>query len=96
MSCTYDYETGKITIDFHLMKWGEICDLKGIKGRIGAEGCRYCPFNGGYISDTSDPIEWRTFTKCKHENAKDSEGCDAAYYEIYDKIRQEALAHYYD
>ena len=35
MACTYDYDTGKITLDFHLVKYDEICGLRGIKGKAG-------------------------------------------------------------
>lgn len=96
MACTYDYTTGKITLDFHLVKWDEICDLKGIKGKVGQYGCQYCPFNGGFISDTSDPIDWQTFTKCKHKDAKDSNGSLSVKWKLYDDFEREALAHYYD
>ena len=37
MACTYDYDTGKITLDFHLVKYDEICELRGIKGRVGVD-----------------------------------------------------------
>lgn len=32
MACTYNYETGKITLDFHLIAYNEICTLRGLKG----------------------------------------------------------------
>lgn len=96
MACTYNYETGKITLDFHLVKYGEICDLRGVKGKVGSYACRGCPFNKGSISDMGDPVNWDSFVKCKHPQAQDSESSRNLKCKIYEDFRNEALSHYYD
>lgn len=95
MACTYNYDTGKITLDFHLVKYDEICGLRGIKGKAGNQECHRCPFYGGSYSDMST-IDWDSFVKCKHPEAKDSEGSWTAKYDICEKFREEALTHMYD
>lgn len=93
MACTYEYATGKITLDFHLVKYDEICELRGLKGKAGVEECHRCPFYGGTHSDWD---EWKSFVKCKHPDAKDSDGSFGAKSEIYDEFEREALTHMYD
>lgn len=92
MACTYDYDTGKIALDFHLVKYDEICELRGIKGRVGVDECHRCPFHGGTYTDH----QWTMFVRCKHPEAKDSEGSFDAMYDICEKFREEALTHFYD
>lgn len=93
----YDYNTGRITRDFHFVKYGEICRLRGVASRVGAQGCQKCPFNSGSCSDIMTyNIDWTSFVKCKHNDAKDSDGCDAVRRDLYDRFEQEALAHMYD
>ena len=96
MACTYNYETGKMEFDFHLVKYGEICTLRGLKGKVGVPECHRCPFYGGSYSDKNDPIDWVSFVKCKHTEAKDSNGSGDVWWEIREKFREEALTHYYD
>lgn len=95
MACTYNYETGKITLDFHLVAYNEICTLRGLKGKAGNSECHRCPFYGGSYTDMNS-IEWDSFVKCKHHNAKDSEGSCTAKSDIYDEFEREALTHLYD
>lgn len=95
MSCIYDYSTGRITLDFHLMLHGDICELKGIKGKVSCHGCRYCPYNGGFVSDIRS-IDWITFTKCKHPEAINSKESGYMLGKIYEKFEEEALIHFYD
>lgn len=47
MAMIYDYQTGKITRDWHLIKHGEICRLRDVPARVGAYGCEHCSFNKG-------------------------------------------------
>lgn len=95
MPCTYDYNTRKITLDFHLVAYNEICTLRGLKGKAGNQECNRCPFYGGSYSDMST-IDWNSFVKCKHPDAKDSNGSQNVKYEICEKFELEALAHMYD
>jgi hypothetical protein len=95
MACTYNYETGKITLDFHLVKYGEICGLRGIKGKAGNQECHRCPLYGGSYNDMTN-FDWESFVKCKHPNAQNSESSSFAMYDICEKFREEALKHFYD
>lgn len=95
MPCTYDYNTRKITLDFHLVAYNEICTLRGLKGKTGNQECHRCPFYGGSYSDI-DTIDLVSFVKCKHPDAKDSNGGLNAKYEIRKNFEQEALSHMYD
>lgn len=95
MACTYNYETGKITLDFHLVAYNEICTLRGLKGKVGNSECHRCTFYGGSYTYMNS-IEWDSFVKCKHTNAKDSENSRNAMYYILEKFKEEALSHYYD
>ena len=95
MACTYDYNTRKITLDFHLVAYDEICTLRGLKGKAGNQECHRCPFYDGSYSNMRT-IDWDSFVKCKHPDAKDSNGSQNVKYEICEKFELEALAHMYD
>lgn len=95
MACTYNYETGEITLDFHLVAYNEICTLRGLKGKSGNSECHRCPFYGGSYTDINS-IEWDSFVKCKHPDAKDSNGSLKVKHEIYEKFKEKALSHMYD
>ncbi len=92
MACTYDYNTGKITMDFHLIRHDEICNLRGIRTRVGAFGCKNCVFNAG-THIHRNCTEWEDYVKCKHPDAKDSEGSWAAWHNICEKFKEEALSY---
>lgn len=87
MACTYNYSTGKITLDFHLVRYDEICTLRGIRGKVGAPGCITCPYHNGSCTESTTQY----FVKCKHPKALDSEGCGEAYYKICETLRRQAL-----
>lgn len=95
MACTYNYETGEMKFDFHLVAYGEICELRGMKGKVGNSECHRCPCYGGSYSDMRS-IDWDSWVKCKHPDAKDSENSRDAMYVLREKFREEALTHYYD
>lgn len=95
MACTYNYYTGKITLDFHLVAYGEICELRGMKGKAGNQECHRCPLYGGTYTDMGR-FEWESFVKCKHKDAKNSKSSLSAMYDIKEKFREEALTHFYD
>ena len=91
MSCTYNYHTGEISLDFHILKLGEICRRMPLPARVGNNYCIRCKFNAGTYR-TDDGV----FYKCKHEQATNSEGCESVMRCIYDDLRQEAITHFYD
>lgn len=97
MACTYDYNTGKITIDFHVRRDYEKCRLSGLPAFVGSKRCHQCQFFGGsYINWQSREFDDTFFTKCKHPDVKDSEGCELVKHNILEDFKQEALSHYYD
>ena len=93
MACTYDYQTGRVTLDFHLVEHGEICPLRGFaRAIVGKPGCKSCRHNGGSISDMSVPADWVSFVKCKHPDSVDSKSCRFVKSILYEKIQIEALS----
>ena len=68
MAMTYDYNTRKITRDWHIRRHDEKCRLSGLPAYIGGDRCQKCPYNKG----TRD-LEDTFFTLCSHPEAKDSE-----------------------
>lgn len=95
MACTYEYDTGKITLDFHLVAYDEICSLRGMKGKVGNHECHLCPLYGGTYTDMNS-IDWDSWVKCKHPDAQNSKNSLNAMYEIKEKFKEEALTHFYD
>lgn len=97
MACTYNYETGEIKLDFHLVAYEELCELRGMKGKAGNGECHRCPLYGGTYTYTDvNHVDWKSFVKCKHQDAKDSDGSLPAKWEISENLREEALTHFYD
>lgn len=87
MACTYIYSTGEVTLDFHLVNYGEICTLRGIRGKVGAPGCLTCPYHNGSEMDSFSQY----YVKCKHPKAKDSEGSGSVKSRIRDRFILQAL-----
>ena len=97
MAMTYDYQTREITRDWHLIKHGERCRLRGLPAIVGAHGCEHCPFNKGTEIDWSaHNIEDQFYTKCINKDAKDSEGSGEIIRQIIDKFEDEAMCAFYD
>ena len=99
MACTYNYDTGKLTMDFHLIKDGEICYLRGKEyaSRVGAYGCQHCVYNkGGHIDYSGRTLDETLFTKCKHPDAKTSNGAKDVMWRIEKDFISEAITHMYD
>ncbi len=74
MACTYNYKTRQVTFDFHLVRYGEICNLQRVQARVGGYGCQHCPLCAGTEHDITATInDWQeSFIRCKHPLAKDS------------------------
>lgn len=94
MACTYDYKTGQITFDFHIVRYGEICNLQCVQARVGGYGCLHCPFCYGteHVPQATfydDPLE--SFIRCKHPGAKDSKDSWKLKNYLCKKIETEAL-----
>lgn len=93
MAMIYDYSFGTIMRDWHLVKHGEICRLRGVPARVGAHGCEHCPYNkGNEIDWSAHNIEEQFFCKCCHKDAKDSEGSGVLIDLIYNNFRYKALS----
>ena len=95
MASTYEYATGKITLDFHLVESGSKCRLSGLPAYVDNDRCRKCSHYGGVIYGwsfrTAFSNNTKDYVKCKHPEAKDSEGCEAAYQSYCKRLKYEAL-----
>lgn len=90
---SYDYSTGHIERDFHFVKHGEICRLRDVPSRVGAYGCKRCPYHKGEdVEWNARDIEDMFFTRCNHPNSKDSEGSEGIVRDLYDRFITEALS----
>ena len=104
MAVTFDYTTEQLERDFKFIGVGNICELRGIKARVGAWACEHCPFNKGIINEFSITSPWlwqdlmneNNFVKCVHKDAEDSEDSSDFKHYFYEYIRDKAIAHYYD
>ena len=103
MAVTYDYTTGQIERDFKFIGVGNICELRGIKARVGGYACEHCPFNKGKINSffLMSPSSWqdmedKDYIKCTHKGAEDSEDSEYIRHCFWEYIRDEAFKHYYD
>ena len=97
MAMTYDYNTRKITRDWHIRRHGEKCRLSGFPAKAGGNRCKKCPYNKGTEFDwQARDLEDTFFTLCSHPEAKDSENTEYVRWCIYDRFECEALAHMYD
>lgn len=93
MACTYNYKTRQVTFDFHLVRYGEICNLQRVQARVGGHGCLRCPFYDGTkdrlratVYDLSE-----SFVRCKHPGAKDSKDSWKLKNYLCKKIETKAL-----
>ena len=97
MAMTYDYQTRKITRDWHIRRHEEKCSLSGLPAWVGGDRCSKCKYNKGTKTDwNAKDLEDTFFTLCSHPEAKDSENTENVLWEIYDRFESEALAHMYD
>lgn len=89
MGATYNYQTGKITRDFHFVEQGDACRLSSLPARVGSEWCRkYCNHFDGIWSRFICPA---SYVLCKHPEAKNSEGCGEAISTFYEELERKAL-----
>lgn len=89
MGATYNYQTGKMTRDFKFVEQGDACRLSSLPARVGSEWCRkYCNHFDGIWSRFRGPA---SYVRCKHPEAKDSEGCGEAIRTFYEELEHEAL-----
>lgn len=102
MASTYDYKTGQITTDFHLVAWDEKCKGSGLPCYAGSDRCtRVCPYCKGTLHSWDVHIlhTWmsgrldNSYVMCGHPNKKDSDTEDIkfAWYVFYEKFKHQAL-----
>ncbi len=97
MAMTYDYQTRKITRDWHIRRDDEKCRLSGLPAKVGGDRCSKCPYHKGIEHDyQARDLEDTFFTLCSHPEAKDSENTKYVLRRIYDRFEDEALARMYD
>lgn len=96
MATTYCYDNRHIERDFHFVEYGEKCKRGGLPAKAGNDWCKRCKYNGGAVYPSSFGVEyWRWFdnsyVKCKHPEAKDSEGSDGVRRAFYEFFEHQAL-----
>lgn len=97
MAMTYDYETRKITRDWHIRRVDEKCRLSGLPAKVGGDRCSKCKYNKGIEFDyQSRDLKDTFFTLCSHPEATDSENTWNVLSRIYNRFESEALARMYD
>jgi len=97
MAMTYDYNTGKITRDWHIRRHDEKCRLSGLPAKVGGDRCSKCQYHKGTEFDwQARDLEDTFFTLCSHPEATDSENTENVLRGIYDDFEDKALAHMYD
>lgn len=93
MACIYDYTTGDMSLDFHVVKENDICTLPySTPARIGGWSCQHCQYFGGSLgTERFSPFDF--FYKCKHPEAKNSTHEDAVSIlsKCYDRLEHNAL-----
>ena len=98
---TYNYETGKITRDFHLKKVEGSCRRDPDRTVNIGIMCRLCPFYGGDLDWRGNPFKYigsddhKRLVKCRY-HVKDDEGLEDVVHDIYTKLEEAAITHYYD
>lgn len=97
MAMTYDYNTRKITRDWHIRRHDEKCRLSGLPAYVGGDRCSKCKYNKGTEVDwQARDLEDTFFTLCSRPETKDSENTENVLWSIYDRFESKALAHMYD
>lgn len=96
MAATFDYQTGRIEVDFHFVEWDTKCKGSGLPCKAGSERCQKCQhFNGSIHPWSFDVTSFArmddSYILCKHPDAKDSEGSGTASYLFYEAFRNKAL-----
>lgn len=82
MASTYNYQTGKVTFDFVLLKEDKACRREGFPPmRIGGGHCTRCQsYKGSRMG----------FVACGH-HTKDDEGAQEVYHQLREELKYEAL-----
>lgn len=88
MALTYDYNTGKSTRDFKLVKDGEKCWGSGLPCYVGSDRCLKCKYNTGSIY----PWGSDSYVYCLHPEAKDSPGYEIAESALYERLLVNAMS----
>lgn len=96
MSTTYSYDNRQIERDFHFVEYGEKCKGSGLPAKAGNDRCKQCKYNGGAIYPTSFGFHYwnwfeSSYVRCKHPEAKDSEGSEMVRHAFYEYFEKQAL-----
>ena len=96
MATTFDYQTGRIEVDFHFVEWNTKCKGSGLPCKAGSERCQRCKYHGSSIHPWSFGVTAgvrmdESYILCKHPDAKDSKGCNIARHLFYEAFKNEAL-----
>lgn len=98
MAATYDYRTGQITTDFHLIVWDEKCRGSGLPCYAGSDRCtRVCPYCRGTLHAWDVQSMYHhlddSYVMCGHPDKKDSdtEEIRFAWHTFYERFKYQAL-----
>lgn len=96
MAATYDYNNRQITRDFHFVEYDEKCRRMPLPAKAGNDWCRRCPHNAGSVHPSSFGFEYwgwfeKSYVKCKHPEAKDSEDSNGAIRAFHEALEHAAL-----
>lgn len=96
MATTYDYQTGRITRDFHFIRWYEPCKGSGLPCYAGSLRCQKCQHYKGSINPFSIHIQYGmrlqdSYVYCGHPDKQDSENSFEAAYAFNKSFQHEAL-----
>ena len=99
----YDYNSSQIERDFVLKKvWGD-CYLDPNNVTLIGVPCKSCPYYDGmkkFYRESNERYKLSfdkigTFVFCKYHKEDDEEAREAVR-QMYEKFREEAIAHFYD
>ena len=85
MEAKFEYETGKVTRDFKIVRFGERCKLSGLPAYVGNERCRKCKHYGSML------VLDGFFAACMHPEQKDSDNILKSLNIFYEQVRSETL-----
>ena len=97
MAATYDYQTRKITRDFHFVRWDEPCRLSGLPCYAGSDRCtKVCKHYKGSIHPFSFILKFGfrlkdSYVYCNHPDQLDSENSSEAAHAFHEAFEHEAL-----
>lgn len=103
MALIYTYSTGQITRDFHLKKAEGVCQREQNRTVLIGVMCRTCPYYGGYVDWWGRGEREFVLNLDRHEklvmckfHQEDDPGLEDVISDMYTRLEDDAITHYYD